>query len=58
VFKTLQRSRLPIPARVAELRTRAGDPLVDEYIAFVTAGKRGIVPGEGTTVRGSAATME
>jgi len=58
VFKTLQRSRLPLPARVAELRTRAGDPLVDEYIAFITSGKRGIVPGEGTTVRGSAVNLD
>jgi len=47
-----------LPARVAELRTRAGDPLVDEYIAFITSGKRGIVPGEGTTVRGSAVNLD
>jgi UDP-N-acetylglucosamine acyltransferase len=54
VYKVLQRSQLPNPAKLEALRARAGDPVVDEYIAFVAASKRGIVPGEGTVMRGSA----
>ena len=54
VYKVLQRSRLPRDAKLVELRTRAGDAVVDEYIAFVASAKRGIVPGEGTVMRGSA----
>jgi UDP-N-acetylglucosamine acyltransferase len=58
IYRTLQRSRLPMPARLDELRTRAGDPVVDEFIAFVASSKRGIVPGEGTVMRGSAMNQE
>ena len=57
VYKVLQRSRIPMPERVKELETRAGDPIVDEYVAFVKASKRGIVPGEGTVMRGSAMNL-
>jgi len=57
IYKTLQRRSLPMPARLDELRTRAGDPVVDEFIAFVASSKRGIVPGEGTVMRGSAPSM-
>ncbi|MFZ4723302.1 MAG: acyl-ACP--UDP-N-acetylglucosamine O-acyltransferase [Phycisphaerales bacterium] len=58
VYKVLQRSQLPKLAKIEELRTRAGDPVVDEYIAFVASAKRGIVPAEGTVMRGSAAGGE
>jgi len=58
VYRVLQRSRLPKEGKLEELRTRAGDPVVDEYIAFVASSKRGIVPGEGTVMRGSAASVE
>ena len=55
VYQTLARSSLPMPARVNELRSRAGEPLVDEFLAFVTASNRGIMPGFGKKVRGTAA---
>ena len=58
VYKVLQRSRMPMPERVRELETRAGEPIVDEYIAFVKSSKRGIVPGEGTVMRGSASSAD
>jgi UDP-N-acetylglucosamine acyltransferase len=58
VYKVLQRSQLPKAAKIEELRTRAGDPVVDEYLAFVESSKRGIVPGEGTVMRGSAVNQE
>ena len=58
VYKVLQRSRLQKDAKLDQLRARAGDPVIDEYIAFVASARRGIVPGEGTEMRGTAPTPE
>lgn len=54
VFKTLYRRGLqPKQAREA-LEERAQRPLVAEYLAFIDGSRRGIVPGAGDPLRGTA----
>jgi UDP-N-acetylglucosamine acyltransferase len=53
VFKMLYRKGLSIQRATQELKARADRPLVAEYIAFIEASKRGIVPGEGEARRGT-----
>jgi len=46
-YSTLCRSRM-LPKNALEvLRTRAGEPMIDEYISFVESSKRGIVSTHG-----------
>ena len=52
-FKTLYRRGLSPAGALEELRTRADRPRVAECIAFVEASKRGIVPGQGDSIRGT-----
>ncbi len=47
VYKTLCRSGLLPKNALALLRSRQGDPVVDEYIQFVESSKRGIVTARG-----------
>jgi len=42
IYRTLCLSRSLPSARVAAVRERAGDPLVDEYLRFIDASKRGL----------------
>lgn len=53
VYRTVMRSGLPPKAALVQLRERAGDPLVDEYIRFIETAKRPIIHGAGRAVRGS-----
>lgn len=53
VYRVLMRSGLPPKAALTQLRERAGDPLVDEYIRFIEHAKRPIIHGSGRAVRGS-----
>lgn len=46
-FTTLCHSRLTPKHALEVLRTRAGDPIIDEYIAFIESSKRGIVLARG-----------
>jgi UDP-N-acetylglucosamine acyltransferase len=55
VFKTLYRSGCAPQQAMPLLEARAGDPVVDEYIAFIRASKRGICHGTGRARRGHAA---
>ncbi|MFO0963523.1 MAG: acyl-ACP--UDP-N-acetylglucosamine O-acyltransferase [Phycisphaerales bacterium] len=52
VYKTIYRSGSTPQQALPILRERAGDPLVDEYIAFIASSKRGICHGAGRTSRG------
>jgi UDP-N-acetylglucosamine acyltransferase len=52
VFKTLYRSGCAPMQAYPMLETRADDPLVAEYLAFLRASKRGICHGAGRTSRG------
>jgi UDP-N-acetylglucosamine acyltransferase len=54
VFKILYRKGLSTKRAVEELRTRAERPIVAEYLDFIAATRRGIVPGEGEARRGTA----
>jgi UDP-N-acetylglucosamine acyltransferase len=54
VFKTLYRKGLSFKQAEDELRTRADRPRVAEYLDFIAASQRGIVPGEGEARRGTA----
>lgn len=47
VFKTLCRRHLLLKNALEVLRSRSGDPLVDEYIRFIESSKRGIVTSRG-----------
>lgn len=50
IFRTLCRRRL-LPKNALELiRSRAGDPIVDEYIQFIESSKRGITVGHGRQI--------
>ncbi len=51
-YSTLCRSRLLPRHALERLRTRAGDPMIDEYIAFVEGSKRGIVNTHGRKTSG------
>ena len=52
VYRTLCRSSL-LPAKALDaLRSRAGDPIVDEYITFIEGSKRGIVTARGRLTEG------
>lgn len=53
IYRVLMRSGLPPRAALVQLRERAGDPLVDEYIRFVETAKRPIIHGTGRAARGS-----
>lgn len=55
VFRTLYRSGGTPQQALAELETRASDPVVAEYVAFVRSSKRGICHGSGRATRGMAA---
>ncbi len=46
-FKTLCHGRMPPKRALEVLRTRAGDPMIDEYISFIESSKRGIVIARG-----------
>jgi UDP-N-acetylglucosamine acyltransferase len=54
VFKVLYRKGLSPKRAQEELRTRADRPIVAEYLAFIAASRRGIVPGQGEARRGTA----
>jgi UDP-N-acetylglucosamine acyltransferase len=54
VFKTLYRRGLPPAKAKAALRERAERPIVAEYLAFLDGSKRGLVPGAGDPLRGTA----
>ena len=54
VFKVLYRKGLSPKRAQEELATRADRPIVAEYLAFLAASKRGLVPGVGETRRGTA----
>ncbi len=45
VYKTLYRRGLPPPAALDQLRQRADEPLVAEYIEFIETSRRGLVRG-------------
>ena len=47
VHQTICRSGLLLKSAIEVLRSRAGNPLVDEYLAFIAASKRGIVMTRG-----------
>jgi UDP-N-acetylglucosamine acyltransferase len=47
VHQTICRSGLLLKNAVEVLRSRAGDPLVDEYLAFIAASKRGVATARG-----------
>lgn len=49
IHQTICRSGLLLKSAIEVLRSRAGDPLVDEYLAFIAASKRGIVTTRGRT---------
>lgn len=53
VYRTLMRSGLPPRAALEQLRARAGDPIVDEYIRFVETAKRPIIHGKARAIRGA-----
>lgn len=52
VYRQLYRSGGAPQQGMAALRERAGDPVVDEYIAFLAASKRGICHGRMRMTRG------
>jgi UDP-N-acetylglucosamine acyltransferase len=54
VHRILCRSGLSVKKAVEKIRERAGDPLIDEYIAFIESSERGICHGVGKTIRGTA----
>jgi UDP-N-acetylglucosamine acyltransferase len=54
VYRTLYREGYTINDAVSELKSRSGQQLVDEYIAFVESSDRGICEARGRTVRGTA----
>jgi len=54
VFKTLYRRGLSLARARELLHERAERPIVAEYLAFLDASQRGIVPGEGSRLRGTA----
>ena len=54
VFKVLYRKGLSPKRAQEELATRADRPIVAEYLAFLAASKRGLVPGVGESRRGTA----
>ena len=55
VYKTLYRRGLSMRRAVDELRTRADDPLVLEYIDFIESSKRGICSSRAKIARGAVA---
>jgi len=54
VYKTLYRNGKSIKAATEDLRQRADDSLVGEYITFIEATSRGICPAQGKKARGTA----
>jgi UDP-N-acetylglucosamine acyltransferase len=58
VYKTLYRRDLSLQRALAELRQRAGRPMIDEYIAFIEQSKRGICPAHAQPKRGSIAVAQ
>lgn len=55
VYRMVYRTGATPQQAVELLRERAGDPLVAEYIEFITSSKRGICHGAGRATRGTAA---
>jgi len=55
IYRILYRSGLSPRQAVELLQPRAADPLVREYIDFITSSKRGICPAVGKSIRGTAA---
>lgn len=55
VYKTLYRSGCTPRQAVDLLRERESEPIVAEYIAFITASTRGICHGSGRATRGTVA---
>jgi UDP-N-acetylglucosamine acyltransferase len=55
VYRMVYRSGATPQQALELLRERAGDPIVDEYIEFITSSKRGICHGAGRATRGTAA---
>lgn len=53
VYKMLYRRKLSHAKAIAEIETRADRPRVAEYLAFIAASTRGIVPGAGDKRRGT-----
>jgi hypothetical protein len=56
VFKVLYRRSLSVKQALEEIRARADRPRVAEFLAFVDASQRGIVPGHGDWRRGTYST--
>lgn len=54
VYRMLYRSGCTPQQALPMLETRADDPLVAEYIAFIRSSKRGICHGAGRSTRGNA----
>ncbi len=57
VYRTLYREGYTINDAVEELKSRAGEPLIDEYIAFIESSDRGICDARGRAIRGSATEL-
>jgi UDP-N-acetylglucosamine acyltransferase len=55
VYRTLYRTGCTPQQALAELETRASDPVVAEYVAFIRSSKRGICHGAGRSTRGLVA---
>ena len=51
VYRTLYRRGLSVKSALAALRERSGSAIVDEFIAFVQASKRGLCHGRQRTRR-------
>ncbi|MSR17756.1 MAG: acyl-ACP--UDP-N-acetylglucosamine O-acyltransferase [Phycisphaerales bacterium] len=47
VYRTLCRENRTVPNATAHLSSRQGDPVVDEYLAFIASAKRGICLAHG-----------
>lgn len=58
VYRQLYRSGCTPQQSLGRLRTRAGDPVVDQYIAFIEQSKRGICHGQPRPVRAAPDATE
>jgi hypothetical protein len=55
MYGIIVRSRLPFSQRVARLEALAGQPLADEFIAFVKGSRRGVSTRHGRVTSSRAA---
>lgn len=58
VYRQLYRSGCTPQQSLGRLRTRAGDPVVDQYIAFIEQSKRGICHGQPRPARAAPEAAE